>query len=79
MDGKADGGAEEGRTVEQLMEDIHTLAEEVRKNDIGVAPFKYDPDAYYFKFHCGSCHHPLIRDWGYCPRCGKKVDWDAAD
>ena len=69
MDGKADGGAEEGRTVEQLMEDIHTLAEEVRRhreNMVAMKPEVYDPDVNHYKYVCGNCRHKVFREWNFC-------------
>lgn len=82
LDFPSDRRAEEGRNVEQLMVDIHTLAEEVRKhneNMIGVRPLDYDVKSYGFRYACGSCRHKVYREWNFCPNCGREMKWDEAD
>ena len=28
---------------------------------------------------CGACRYAIPNTVNYCPRCGRKVDWDASD
>ena len=28
-------------------------------------------------YFCGSCKYAIPRTTNYCPKCGKKVEWDA--
>ena len=40
-------------------------------------PFKIDENSN--RWHCGHCSTALGRFWKYCQKCGRKIDWEAAD
>ena len=56
------------------------------KEQVAIKPTKFQKE-YDFRseivdaYRCGNCQHELdhVEKWSYCPKCGRKVKWDAAD
>jgi hypothetical protein len=59
---------------EVVEQEIRNRLDDIISNLTAVEPIKQEETSTWIV--CGNCAKHLLREWVWCPHCGRKVKWD---